>query len=126
MMADGIEYVDLGSDDPSVIACKASGKITADAMAGLIGRLESVQASGHKARIYVDLTDYKGSDLSVAKEKLAHMGTFWNGIERCAYVVDKGWMSTVIGLVDAVTPMHLRAFDPDQDADARTWVLDKT
>ena len=125
-MTDGIEYLDLGSDDPSVIGLKASGTITADAMVALVDRLESVQASGHKARMYLDLTEYKGSELSVVKEKFAHMGTFWNGIERCAYVVDKGWMSTAIGLIDAVTPMHLRAFDPDQDAEARAWVLSNT
>ncbi len=125
-MTNGIEYLDLCSDDPSVIGLKASGTITADAMVALIDRLESVQASGHKARMYLDLTEYKGSELSVVKEKFAHMGTFWNGIERCAYVVDKGWMSTAIGLIDAVTPMHLRAFDPDQDAEARAWVLSKT
>ena len=124
-MSDGIEFVDLGSDDPSVIGLKASGKIAADAIAALADRLESIQASGHKARIYVDLSDYEGSELSVVKEKFAHMGTFWSGIERCAYVVDKGWMSTAIGLIDAVTPMHLRAFDPDHDAEARAWVLDK-
>ena len=122
-MTDGIEYLDLGSDDPSVIGLKASGTITADAMVALVDRLESIQASGHKARMYLDLTEYKSSELSVVKEKFAHMGTFWNGIERCAYVLDKGWMSTAIGLIDAVTPMHLRAFDPDQDAQARAWVL---
>jgi len=125
-MTGGIEYLDLGSDDPSVIGLKASGTITADAMVALIDRLESVQASGHKARMYLDLTEYKSSELSVVKEKFAHMGTFWTGIERCAYVVDKGWMSTAIGLIDAVTPMHLRAFDPDQDAEARAWVLGNT
>ena len=125
-MTGGIEYLDLGSDDPSVIGLKASGTITADAMVALIDRLESVQASGHKARMYLDLTEYKSSELSVVKEKFAHMGTFWTGIERCAYVVDTGWMSTAIGLIDAVTPMHLRAFDPDQDAEARAWVLGNT
>ena len=125
-MTDGIEYLDLGSDDPSVIGLKASGTITADAMVALVDRLESIQASGHKARMYLDLTEYKSSELSVVKEKFAHMGTFWNGIERCAYVLDKGWMSTAIGLIDAVTPMHLRAFDPDQDAQARAWVLSNT
>ena len=29
----------------------------------------------------------------------------------------------MIGLVNAVTPMHLRAFGSDQDAEARAWVL---
>ena len=124
MMTDGIEFVDLGTDDPSVIGVKATGKVTADAITRLVERLESVQASGHKARLYLDLTDYEGYELSVVKEKLAHMGTFWNSIERCAYILDKAWMSTAIGLVDAVTPMHLRAFGTDQDAEARTWILD--
>ena len=43
------------------------------------------------------------------------------------YVIDiPSWapqMATMIGLVDAVTPMHLRAFGSDQYADARAWVL---
>ena len=52
-----------------------------------------------------------------------HMGTLWNGIEKCAYVVDRRWMSQMIGLVDAVTPIHLRAFGGDEDAAARAWVV---
>ena len=125
MLSDGIEFVDLGSDDPSVIGIKATGTVTADAVNRLIERIEGVQASGNKARMYLDLTGYDGYELPVVKEKLAHMGTFWNGIERCAYVIDKGWMSTAIGLIDAVTPMHLRAFGADQDGEARAWVLEK-
>jgi hypothetical protein len=124
-LSDGIEFVDLGSDDPSVIGVKVTGTVTAHAMNRLIERIESVRASGHKARMYLDLADYDGYELPVVKEKLAHMGTFWNGIERCAYVIDKGWMSTAIGLIDAVTPMHLRAFGTDQDDEARAWVLEK-
>jgi hypothetical protein len=124
-MNDGIEFVDLGTNDPNVIGVKATGKVTADAITRLVERIESVQASGNKARLYLDLANYEGYELPVVKEKLAHMGTFWNSIERCAYVLDKAWMSTAIGLVDAVTPMHLRAFGTDQDAEARAWVLDK-
>ncbi len=124
-MNDGIKFLDLGTDDPNVIGVKATGKVTADAITRLVERIESVQASGNKARLYFDLANYEGYELPVVKEKLAHMGTFWNSIERCAYVLDKAWMSTAIGLVDAVTPMHLRAFDTGQDAEARAWVLDK-
>ena len=124
-MNDGIEFVDLGTDDPNVIGVKATGKVTADAITRIVERIESVQASGNKARMYLDLANYEGYELPVVKEKLAHIGTFWNSIERCAYVLDKAWMSKAIGLVDAVTPMHLRAFGTDQDAEARAWVLDK-
>jgi hypothetical protein len=102
---------------------KVTGKATAETISELVERLEQIQSAGKKARLYLDLTAYDGYDLGVVKEKLAHMGTLWSGIERCAYVVDKGWMVTMIGLVDAVTPMHLRAFGSDQDAEARVWVL---
>jgi len=125
-MNDGTEFVDLGTDDPRVIGMKVTGKVTADAITRLVARLETVQASGRKARLYLDLAGYEGYEFSVVKEKLAHMGTFWTSIDRCAYVVDKAWMSTAIGLVDAVTPMHLRAFGTDQDADARAWIVEKT
>jgi hypothetical protein len=125
-MNDGIEFVALGTDDPTVIGIKATGKVTAEAIARLVERLEELRASGHKARLYLDLSGYEGYEMPVVREKLVHMGTFWNSIERCAYVVDRAWMSTAIGLVDAVTPMHLRAFGTDEDAQARAWVLDGT
>ena len=124
-MSEGTEFVDLGTDDPRVIGLKVTGKATADTITQLVARLESVKDSGDKALLYLDLANYEGSELPVVKEKLAHMSAFWNSIERCAYVIDKAWMSTMIGLVDAVTPMHLRAFSTDQDAEARAWILEK-
>ncbi|MCG6895816.1 MAG: STAS/SEC14 domain-containing protein [Thiocapsa sp.] len=123
MMSDGIEYIDLGTEDPDVIGLKAVGRTTAHDIARLVADLERIRASGHKARLYLNLLGYEGYELPVVKEKLAHMATLWSSIERCAYVVDKTWMSTLIGLVDAVTPMHLRAFGSDQDAEARAWVI---
>ena len=69
------------------------------------------------------MAGYDGFEPGVAKEKLSHMGTLWTGIERVAYIVDEGWLSGWIGLVDAVTPMHLRAFTPDQSEVAKAWLL---
>ncbi len=40
-----------------------------------------------------------------------------------SYVLDWAWMSKMIGLVDAVTPMHLRAFGHNQNEEARAWLL---
>lgn len=122
-MADAIEYLELGTEDPCVIAVKVTGRMKGEDMAGLIDRIETVVADGRKARLYVDVVDYRGYDLGVVREKLEHMGTLWNGIERCAYVVGRDWMATAIGLVDAVTPMHLRAFPAGDAAEARAWVL---
>ena len=122
-MSTGIEYIDLGPANPRVIGMKVTGRLTAEGMAEFISRLEEVTAEGGKARVFVDMAGYDGFEPGVAKEKLSHMGTLWNGIERVAYIVDEGWLSGWIGLVDAVTPMHLRAFTPDQSEVAKGWLL---
>lgn len=122
-MSSGIEYIELGAEDPAVIALAVRAKITGGDMATLIQKIEFIREQGHKARLYVDLSEYAGYELPVVREKLMHMGTLWGGIEKCAYVVGKTWMSTMIGLVDGVTPMHLKAFSTDQDAEARAWVI---
>lgn len=122
-MNNNTEFVDLGTDDANVIGLKVVGKANADTITELVERLENIKASGHKARMYLDLSEYEGFELSLVKEKLAHISTLWSSIERCAYVIDKSWMTTAIGLVDAVTPMHLQAFSSDQEAEARAWVL---
>lgn len=119
----GMQFLDSGSDDPNVIAMKTSGKLTGEDMAALIEKLEQIKGAGGKARIFVDLADYGGYDFGVVKEKMSHFSTFWNSIDRVAYVVDKAWMSSAIGLVDAITPMHIRAFGTDESEQAREWLL---
>ena len=126
MNSDGIEFLDLVIDDPRVVAIAATGRLTAKGISQLAARLERLRESGRKARLYVDLSGYAGYDLPVVREKLSHMSTFWNGIERCAYLVDRAWMTKAIGLIDAVTPMHLRAFCTDQRKEARDWLSKDT
>ncbi len=122
-MHSGFEFIDLGTDDPRVIAMRITGKLHAEVITELVERLEAVSATGQKSLVYIDLITFEGSELAVVREKLAHIRIFWNGIERLAYVLDLAWMSKMIGLVDAVTPMHLRAFGHDQDEEARAWLL---
>jgi len=122
-MSTTAKYVDLGTEASNVIGWRVSGTLTAEDMAEFLERLEAVTADGGKARVYIDMTGYEGWELGVAREKLAHMSTLWNSLERVAYVVDKGWMSGAIGLVDALTPMHLRAFGSDEAEEAKAWVL---
>ncbi len=119
----GFEFIDLGTDDPRVIAMRITGKLHAEVITELVAHLEAVSATGQKSLVYIDLVTFEGSELAVVREKLAHMRILWNGIERLAYVLDWAWMSKMIGLVDAVTPMHLRAFGHDQDEEARAWLL---
>ena len=44
-MNHGIEFLDIGTDDPNVIEVRATGKTTANDITRLVERLESVQAS---------------------------------------------------------------------------------
>ncbi len=122
-MDGGFEFIDLGTDDPRVIAMRITGKLHAEVITELVERLEAVSATGQKSLVYIDLMTFEGSELAVVREKLAHIRTLWNGIERLAYVLDWAWMSKMVGLVDAVTPMHLRAFGHEQDEEARAWLL---
>ncbi len=122
-MDSGFEFVDLGTDDPRVIAMRITGKLHAEVITQLVEHLVAVSATGQKSLLYIDLVGFEGSELAVVREKLANLRTLWTGIERLAYVLDVEWMSKVIGLVDAVTPMHLRAFGHDQDEEARAWLL---
>ncbi len=119
----GFEFIDLGTDDPRVIAMRINGKLHAEVITELVERLEAVFATGQKSLLYIDLVTFEGYELAVVREKLAHIRILWNGIERLAYVLDWAWMSKMIGLVDAVTPMHLRAFGHDEDEEARAWLL---
>jgi len=56
---------------------KLVGKANADTIIKLVERLEKIKASGQKARVYLDLSEYEGFELSVVKEKLAHISTLW-------------------------------------------------
>ena len=119
----GVEFSDFGAEHPNAFGMKVTGRVTGEAITGLVERIEGARASGGKARIFVDLVDYDGYDIDVVREKLSHMGTLWSGIEKLAYVVDKDWMAKWIALVDAVTPMHLRAFEQDEGEHAKAWLL---
>lgn len=118
----GIEYLDIGSSKPKVIAIRASGETTGEAMHEFIERIKSAQAEHGKIRLYIDLTGYEGFEWSVVGEKLANFRTLMTSFDRLAYVVDKQWMASWISLVDAVTPMQFRAFKSDESDAAIAWV----
>ena len=118
----GIEYLDLAPGRPDIMAIRASGETTGEAMHEFIERIKSAQSEHGKIRLYVDLTGYEGFEWSVVGEKLANFRTLMTSFDRLAYVVDKQWMASWISLVDAVTPMQFRAFKSDESDAAIEWV----
>lgn len=120
----GMQYIDIGADTSNVVAVAAAGEISADAMADFIQKIETRSTDGEKLRLFVDMTGYTGFEWGVVPEKLAHLRTLLTSFDRIAYVVDRGWMATGIGLVDALTPMSLRAFSAEDRDEAVAWVLE--
>lgn len=120
----GMQYIDIGADTSNVVAVAATGEISADAMADFIQKIETHSTDGEKLRLFVDMTGYTGFEWGVVPEKLAHLRTLLTSFDRIAYVVDRGWMATGIGLVDALTPMSLRAFSAEDRDEAVAWVLE--
>jgi hypothetical protein len=118
-----IQFSDLESGDPRVVGAVVQGKLTADDMVAFNRRISAVRAGGSRALVYLDLVGYEGQELiGVARQKLGHMSDLWSGIERLAYVVDREWILKLAGLIDAITPMHFRAYAADEAEEARRWV----
>ena len=58
----GVEFLDLNTENPNVFGMKVVGRISGDAIAGLVERIERIQETGQKARVYVDMVEYVSWD----------------------------------------------------------------
>ena len=65
----GFELIDLGTDDPRVIAMRITGKLHAEAITELVERLEAVSSTGQKSLLYIDLVTFEGYELKRALPK---------------------------------------------------------
>lgn len=116
-------FLDIAHDDPTVIAVQVSGKMTVDSLEPFYDQLDTCAANGEQVRLYVDLQSFDGFELGTIKQKLSHMKTLWQHVDRVAYVLDSRWMSHYIELVDLVTPMTLKAFPHTEAEAAKAWLL---
>ena len=120
---DTLTFLDLAPENRRLIAVRIAGKLTAEELEPFYSKLENIADSGENALLYVDLQSYDGFELATVKQKLSHMKTLWKNVERVAYVLDMRWMHHYISLIDAITPMSLRAFSHDQQDSAKAWIL---
>ena len=123
IVATNYEELELDQGYQDVLAVKLSGTISGEDMKLFNDRLDEIIAQEDKARVYIDLTDYEGFDASMVVEKFSHLGAYWVGIRKLAYIVNREWMQNAIGFVDTLTPMHMRAFTHDQVDIAQQWLL---
>ncbi len=105
-----MRFIESPQPNDRVVAAEIDGRLTAEDMEALVGRLQPVVDRGEKALLYVDMENYEGYDLGVIAEKLKNIGMLWKALDKYAVVGDKRWMEIWIKIVDPLTPQEIRHF----------------
>jgi hypothetical protein len=111
--------------DP-VVGIKASGEVTGDDYKNvLIPAVDAALKGGHKVRLlYVLGDDVRGLGFTAGaawqdtKVGLGHYSSW----EKVAVVSDKDWLRHSVDIFGYLIPGEVKAFTPDQEAEARSWV----
>ncbi len=118
-----MRFIEPPQANDRVVAAKIDGRLTAEAMEALVGRLQPVVDRGEKALLYVNMENYEGSELGVLTEKLKNIGMLWKALDKYAVVGDKRWMEIWIKIFDPLSPQQIRHFYPDKTDEAWAWLL---
>ena len=109
-----------------VVGIRASGEVTGDDYKNvLIPAVEAALEGGHKVRLlYVLGDDVKGLGFTAGaawqdtKVGLGHYASW----EKVAVVSAKDWLRHSVDIFGYLIPGEVKAFAPDEEAEARTWV----
>lgn len=107
-----------------VVGIRASGEVKAeDYKDVLIPAVEAALEGGHKVRLlFVFGSDVTGLSAGAAwhdaKVGLGH----YNRWEKVAVVSDKDWLRHSVDIFGYLIPGEVKAFNADQEAEARSWV----
>ncbi len=118
-----MRFIESPQPNDRVVAAKIDGRLTAEDMEALVGRLQSIVDRDEKALLYIDWEKYEGSDLGVITEKLKNMGMLWKALDKYAFVGDKRWVEIGIKIFDPLSPQQIRHFYPDKTDEAWSWLL---
>ncbi len=118
-----MSFIESPQPNDRVVAAKIDGRLTAEDMEALVGRLQPVVDRGEKALLYIDMENYEGSDFGVMTEKLKNIGMLWKALDKYAFVGDKRWVEIGIKIFDPLSPQETRHFYPDKTDEAWSWLL---
>ncbi len=118
-----MSFIESPQPNDRVVAAKIDGRLTAEDMEALVGRLQPVVDRGEKALLYIDMENYEGSDFGVMTEKLKNIGMLWKALDKYAFVGDKRWVEIGIKIFDPLSPQQIRHFYPDKTDEAWSWLL---
>ncbi len=118
-----MSFIESPQPNDRVVAAEINGRMTAEDMKALVGRLQPIVDRGEKALLYIGMEKYEGFDFGVMTEKLKNIGTLWKALDKYAVVGDKRWMEIWIKIVDPLSPQQIRHFYPDNTDEAWAWLL---
>jgi hypothetical protein len=108
-----------------VVQIKVSGEVTDAEMKSAMIRLADDIAGG-KDRILETIDHFTGIEPAAIWTDLKLGVPLANKVSRVAVVAEAGWIRAVTPLGGLFTRAEVRAFEPSQLAEARTWVEGRT
>jgi len=122
MSESAIRFIEPPVPNDRVLAYEISGDFTGDDMRTFIERLEEIASTGEKALLYQDIVDRGSFDLETIKVKIRNLGMIWRSVEKIAVVGDARWLEIYIGVMDHLTPQHMKYFERSQKDEAFAWL----
>lgn len=110
---------------PDVMAFEIDGRLTGDAMAGVVEEIKGFLERNDKVRLIGHLKHMNSIDLRLITQsgflsmKLAAL----KKVERYAVVGAPGWMKASLAILDPITSdIDLKAFSAEEEAEAWRWI----
>ena len=125
MSETGVRFIDPPMPNDRIVAIEVVGTVTREEMQQVLARIETIVERGEKALLYQELAGFDGVEWGALVEKTKSMDTLWKGVERIAVVSkSKAYRFGVDKITDALTPMDMKSFEPQERDAAFAWLTE--
>jgi len=115
----------LPVNDRSILAFKASGKLTDADYQQFLPTLEGMIREAGCLSLYMELEDFQGWEAKAAWDDLRFGLQHDRDFKRIAIVGDKAWEHSAIALANFFTHTHMRFFSKEEAKAAWDWLEEK-
>lgn len=115
----------LPVNDKSILAFKASGKLTNADYQQFLPTLEGLIRESGCLSLYIELENFQGWEAEAAWDDLRFGLQHDRDFKRIALVGDKAWEHSAIALANFFTHTNMRFFDKDESDVAWEWIREK-
>ncbi|MCP3967713.1 MAG: STAS/SEC14 domain-containing protein [Lentisphaerae bacterium] len=113
------------SKSPSVIFCKASGKISEEDFNHGKEHIEKKIAKYKIIRVLIDVQEVDFPDLNFFKEDLKFIIEHHSDIEKFAVIGDKAWERIWFTVMTTLFFLKAKFYHPHERKAAEEWILDE-